>query len=559
MAKEKRNTSKPQTQIKTQNTPVITKETTSFVIPTWLPLTLILVATALLRLQYLDIPLERDESLYSYIGKMALGGGKPYVDFYEMKPPVLFYSYAVLVGIFGYSGVGIHLAATVLAVANTFFTYRIAKKLGGLNGAYFAAMAYALWSLSPGVYGAYLMSENIQLIWGLPAILLALNYPTQTSTKQLFAIGVLLAMSFLVKQTSVVLVAVVGLYWLSQWFLNRKETAFWVYFKPILWAIGGYLTPIVLTIGGLWAIGSGNDAKFWLLEYPRLYASEVAQADADSAFSLMKSLVFTGYEGYFLITLLGVLVVCLSKRRRSEKILLISWAALTVLTVAIGRRFYGHYWLFTLPALSILGSLFFQELSDWLRQKMGSFAATAAVVMGFLWSIHALFIVPIVYFDPPVADISRAYSPGNPYYEHQVFSNYLEKIIQPNDRLAVFGSDPQYFIYLNKKSPIRHMYFPFIVNAKFEKARTWQNETVETFKKTQPEYVIFNNYPIAWMYQPTYSQQMYVDILDHISKAYTLVAYIENPTMNATVEIKEAKNAFTKPTTASYIAFYKRK
>jgi hypothetical protein len=559
MAKEKHNKSKPQLQVNTPITPVLAKETTPFVVPTWLPLTLILVATALLRLQYLDIPLERDESLYSYIGKMALGGGKPYIDFYEMKPPVLFYSYAILVGIFGYSGVGIHLAATALAVANTFFTYRIAKKLGGLNVAYLSATAYALWSLSSGVYGAYLMSENIQLIWGLPAILLALNYPTQTNVKQLFAIGFLLAMSFLVKQTSIVLVAIVGLYWLSQWFSNRKETAFWSYFKPVLWAIGGYFTPIMLTIVGLWAIGSGEDAKFWLLEYPRLYAREVSQADADLAFGLMKNLVFTGYEGYFIIMLLGVLAVSLSKRMLSEKILLISWAALTVLTVAMGKRFYGHYWLFTLPVLSILGGLFFQELSTSLRQKMGSLAATAAVIIGFLWSIHALFIEPIVYFSPPVAEISRAYSPGNPYLEHQVFANYIEKIIQPNDHLAVFGSDPQYFIYLNKKSPIRHMYFPFIVNAKFEKATLWQNETVETFKKTQPEYVIFNNYPIAWMYQPTYSQQMYVDILDHISKTYTLVAFIENPAMNATVEIKEAKNPFTKPTTASYIAFYKRK
>jgi Dolichyl-phosphate-mannose-protein mannosyltransferase len=558
MAKEKRNTSKPQPQEKKQNTPVLTKETTPFVVPTWLPLALILVATALLRFQYLDIPLERDESLYSYLGKMALSGGKPYLDFYEMKPPVLFYSYAILVGIFGYSGVGIHLAAMVLAVANTFFTYRIAKKLGGLQVAYLSATAYALWSLSPGVYGAYLMSENIQLVWSLPAILLALNYPTQTNTKQLFTIGFLLALSFLVKQTSLVLIPVIGVYWLSQWFSNRKDTPFIDYVKPILWAILGYFTPIILTIVGLWAIGSGKDAKFWLLEYPRLYANEVSQADADLAFGLMRSLVFTGYEGYFIIALLSVLALSLSKRMLSEKILLISWAALTVLTVAIGKRFYGHYWLFALPALSILGGLFFQELSTWLRQKMSGLG-TVAVVVGFFWSIHAFVTQPVFYFSPPVADISRAYSPGNPYYEHQVFSNYLEKIIQPNDHLAVFGSDPQYFIYLNKKSPIRHMYFPFIVNAKFEKAMLWQNETVETFKKTQPEYVIFNNYPIAWMYQPTYSQQMYVDILDHISKAYTLVAYIENPAMNLNVEIKEVKNAFNRPTTASYIAFYKRK
>ena len=90
--------------------------------PKWLPLTLILAITTLIRLQYLDMPLERDESIYSYIGKLALNGGKPYVDFFEMKPPVMFYSYALLVGIFGYSATGVHLAATALAALNAFFT-----------------------------------------------------------------------------------------------------------------------------------------------------------------------------------------------------------------------------------------------------------------------------------------------------------------------------------------------------------------------------------------------------------------------------------------------------
>ena len=103
---------------------VISKDkSASTIFPSWLPLSIILVVIAILHLQYLDIPLERDESLYAYLGKIALGGGKPYYDFYEMKPPMLFYSYALFIGVFGYSATGIHLAVVVIAVANTFFTF----------------------------------------------------------------------------------------------------------------------------------------------------------------------------------------------------------------------------------------------------------------------------------------------------------------------------------------------------------------------------------------------------------------------------------------------------
>jgi hypothetical protein len=560
MAKEKNKKKQPQQVTKTaQNASVAVPKTSTFSVPKWLPLTLILVATALFRLQYLDIPLERDESFYSYIGKLALSGGKPYIDFYEMKPPVLFYSYAILVGIFGYSGTGIHLAATALAVGNTYFTYAIAKKLGGQQVAYLSAIAYSIWSLSSGVYGAYLMSENVQLIWGLPAILLALNLPNQVQSKQLYAVGFLLAMSFLVKQTSAVLAILVAFFWLSHWFSNRRDTLISTYLKPILWTFLGFFTPILFTIVGLWAIGSGQDAKFWLLDYPRIYSTDLSSEEATMAFNLMKQLVFTAYTGYFIIPVLGIMSVFLSKKSLSEKSLLIAWAVLSVFTVTLGRRFYGHYWLFALPILSILGGFFFQELSIWLRQKMGGIEAKIVFFLGFLWSIHAFFTQSDLYFAPNLADISRKYSPGNPYLEHQVLANYLEKIIQPNDHLAVFGSDPQYFIYLNKISPLRHTYFAFLTNPNFEKGQSWQAETIENFKKTKPEYVILNKYPFAWMYKPGADQGLYDGLYGEVRMNYELVAFIENPGENAIIDIKTPINKNLMPTTPSYIAVLKRR
>lgn len=552
---------------KTAKTPPQTAPTTTvadtpsapFAVPKWLPLTLILVITTLIRLQYLNIPLERDESIYSYIGKLALNGGKPYVDFFEMKPPVMFYSYAFLIGIFGYSATGVHLAATALAALNTFFTFAIARKIGGLQVAYLSATAYALWSLSPGIYGSYLLTENVALAWGLPAVLWALNYPNTTSRKQLFAVGFLLSMAFLVKQTAGVLAASVGVYWLTQWFLQRKETTFLTFFKPILSVILGFILPILLIIIGLWAIGSWKDALFWLYDYPNLYATEILPAESEAAFGLMRRLVFTDYGGYFIAAGLGVLVLILSKKPASEKFFLTTWAVLAIFTVSIGKRFYGHYWLLALPVLAILGSLFFQELQAWLRQKMGRIEATIVLVLGVLWSIHAVFMQPSYYLNPSLTEISRTFSPGNPFVEHQVFANYIQKIVQPNDQIAVFGSDPQYFIYLNKISPIRHVYFPLISNGQFPNATIWQDETIDAFKKTKPKYVIWNKYPIAWMYKPDFSQRLYDQLFEEMMQHYDLVAFVENPSLNKVVEVKEPENGGKIPAASTYISVLKRR
>lgn len=559
MAKQKVSKS-AQTLSKTPSISVESKDTTPFSLPKWLPLTLILVATALLHLQYLDIPLERDESLYAYIGKLALNGGKPYVDFYEMKPPMLFYSYALLIGVFGYSATGVHLAAAVLAVVNTLFTFLIARKLDGVQTACLAAVAYTVWSINAGIYGTYLIGETIALAWSLPAILLALSYPINLNKKQLFLVGGLVAMAFLTKQTAAVVAIPIGFYWLSDyWFTQRKTVSFLVFFKPILWTLLGFFLPIALTALILWAIGSSEEALFWLFDYPKMYSSAVNAEDAAKAFDLMKRLVFTDYEGYFIAAILGVLAVILSKKQTSEKVLLISWGVLTVVTVGLGKRFYGHYWQYAIPVLAILGTLFFQEIYARLYQKMGRLEATIALIVSSLWSIHAVFVQPSYYFNPPLNEISQKFSPGNPFVEHKMFADYIQKVTQPSDRIAVFGSDPQYFIYWQKPSPIRHVYMPFFVNGNYPRAMRWQNETLEDLKTSKPEYVVFNKYPIAWMYQPNNSQWLYAAIYTYVMENYDLVAFMEYPGENKSIEVKTPTNGGKIVAATTYISLMKRR
>ncbi len=559
MAKQKMSKS-AQIPSKTPSISIENKNTTPFNLPKWLPLTLILVATFLLHLQYLDIPLERDESLYAYIGKLALNGSKPYVDFYEMKPPMLFYSYALLIGLFGYSATGIHLAAAVLAVVNTLFTFLIARKLNNLQTACLTAVTYAIWSMHSGIYGAYLIGEAVALAWSLPAIFLALSYPKKINKTQLLAVGSFVAMAFLTKQTAAVVAIPIGFYWLTDyWLTQRKTVSFLAFFKLVSWTLLGFFLPIALAALILWAIGSGQEALFWLFEYPKMYSSAVSTEDAAMAFDLMKQLVFTDYEGYFIASILGVLAIIISKKQTSEKVLLISWAAFTVATVGFGKRFYGHYWQYAIPVLAILGTLFFQEIYTRLYEKMGRLEATIVLIFAGLWSIHAVFIQPSYYFNPPINEISQKFSPGNPYVEDKVLANYIQKITQPSDRIAVFGSEPQYFIYWQKPSPIRHIYMPFFVNGNYPRAMQFQNETLEDLKISKPEYVVFNKYPIAWMYQPNSSQWLYAAIYTYVTDNYDLVAFMEYPGQNKSIEVKTPTNGGKIVAAATYISVLKRR
>ncbi len=556
MAKNKSKTGQKTTPVSTQRTATAAAvpETTRRPLPDWAILGLLFIPLIVIRWQMLDIPLERDESVYYYLGKTALEGGRPYFDFYEMKPPGLFYSYAFLIVIFGYSGIGAHLALLFVSLSNTFFTYLIAKRLAGKSAAIIAAFAFIFLSFNPGASGIYLDAEHVALLWGLPGVWLALESPGKLRIWQLLLSGILLSLSVLVKQTAAVFGIAIAMYWLVQWLQNRREQPL----KPVLWWILGGLIPLLGAFLVVWASGTMAEAQFWLSEYPQRYVSVVDESKAGLYFKTSWNLVSQGYLGYFWVSAFGFLVLWLSRIPLASKVFLTLWAVLSVLTVLPGMRFYGHYWLLSFPAICIGGAMLFSTLSERLFSK--SAMPVAVLILGLVWGAHHLLIAPRLYSNPPLQMVSRTYSPGNPFVEHQILSEELEKVLQPNDTVAVFGSDPQYFIYLNKKSPIRHVYMPFIAKGQYPQSLEWQTETLEKLKSTRPKYVIFNAYPYAWMARYDAQNPFIREILTFVQPPdYDPYIFIEADSKSkpAVVKLKVQEGAVKN--NVNFIQVYKRR
>ena len=173
----------------------------------------LLALLLLLRWHLLDIPLERDESAYAYIGKRILDGQIPYRDVYEMKPPLLLYSYAALVAIFGYSQSALHWAAMVLSFWNGAWVMAIGGRYFGRFYGYIAGLCYILLAANP--FACAIIAESELLVMGfvLPGIYCLMRWeygrrsapPADARTGQwwLFAAGMLLACGVLIKQTAV--------------------------------------------------------------------------------------------------------------------------------------------------------------------------------------------------------------------------------------------------------------------------------------------------------------------------------------------------------------------
>jgi hypothetical protein len=64
-------------------------------------LVLVMLATAGVRLRLLDIPLDRDEGEYGYVGQLLLQAVPPYTQAYNFKMPGIYAVYALMLAVFG--------------------------------------------------------------------------------------------------------------------------------------------------------------------------------------------------------------------------------------------------------------------------------------------------------------------------------------------------------------------------------------------------------------------------------------------------------------------------
>src|SRR5438445_12562149 len=84
----------------------------------WLLLGLTLLFVLTFRVRLRDMPLERDEGEYAYVGQLMLQGVPPYKEACNMKLPGTYAAYAVIMAIFGQTPSGIHLGLALVNAAS---------------------------------------------------------------------------------------------------------------------------------------------------------------------------------------------------------------------------------------------------------------------------------------------------------------------------------------------------------------------------------------------------------------------------------------------------------
>lgn len=529
----------------------------------WLHLGIIAVFLLILRISLIDLPLERDESAYAYLGKRAMEGLAPYRDFYEMKPPLLFYGYGLLDLIFGYSHAGLRWGAWFLTLLMCGGTYLIGRSFFGPKYGLVAALVLALFSSNPYTSMVFEESELLVMalalygIWFLCRLLEEKEHP-QKERWRLIGAGLLIGSSVMVKQSAVFFLgfAAVVLILLAEGDNLRARLGKLI--QRGLWFSVGAITPVLLCLGIILGFGVWSEFAFWNLEYPSLYTQNTSET---SGFDLLKVNFESLTQRQLLLWVLsglGLLVLALKGLSKKMSIALVTLVFFSFFTVMPGKRYYLHYWIQFLPAVSLLFAHLFFKLEKLGERPNLSIARNFSFPLGVLFLLIGVGLSSSHWLKTDSNTLMREMFGGNPFVEDQLMARIIEAQIQPNETVAVMGSEPQIYVYLDRKAPSRHFYTAFLSrNHRFSKA--WQNEALEGLKAEKPEYVVFNIVSMSWMLRPDSDQGFYQNSYSWVMGNYTPIAYADyvdyyNPTI-----VTDAAASSYKPQSGSYVMLLKKK
>jgi hypothetical protein len=358
--------------------------------------------TFLLRIFYAG-HLYQDDGLWFTAAEEVLRGKALYSDVYFDKPPGLPLVYALLFKLFGAHIITVRLFTIAYSVAVSWLLYRFGGWLYGWKAGLLAAAMFAVFSTTYTTGHVQGLTSDFLMLWPYTAgAYLLLRCTTgsrsrQSSVLRALSGGLLVGLAAQINPKALFALAFFGLVLILKRPGRDDSTPALVVsgWAPLGLALVGAALGSVLVLGPVASTGSLGAYWRYVWEWGGRYAAYYSAGDA-----VWTAVSQTG--GYFLLnnTLLVALVlvgVSVVRRKRTtnyapdEMVLL--WFATSYAGVAVGGRFFGHYFLQIIPSLCLIGASGLSRVvaafnsPAWQHRRFGRSALAAALTLGLVFTV----------------------------------------------------------------------------------------------------------------------------------------------------------------------------
>ncbi|MEO1487520.1 MAG: glycosyltransferase family 39 protein [Bacteroidota bacterium] len=288
---------------------------------------------------------DRDESTFILLGQSWADGFLPYTQLWDLKPPITFGFFAVIISLFGKSFIAIRFFGSLLVVGTALCTYFISKRMTSPKTAFWVAIGTVVFlSLFGSLQGV--MSEHISIFFftlGITFLVL------RTSFLNYFLVGLFFGLAIMAKLNMAYPALFVGLY--LGWAFVRARKLSSGFMKLVLIALGVFL------IVGLTALPYYSQGNFDLW-FSSVFEAPLAYSNAKhhSATSTLPIFLLVG-----LLFFLGYWKKLLPKTDCRVTLLVVTSLGVLLSFMQAGK-INGHYLIQFYPFVLVLLGIVFEKL-----------------------------------------------------------------------------------------------------------------------------------------------------------------------------------------------------
>jgi hypothetical protein len=460
----------------------------------WLALAVLLITVLVIvvvRIRLLDIPLERDEGEYAYIGQLVLEGVPPYQLAGNMKMPGIYLAYAAIMAVFGQTPAGIHLGLLLVNLAILPLVFFVARPFLDFYGAAIATVAYGLMLLSPAYLGLAAHASNFAVLFALPGLLMLLRLKENAAIPPCLGAGIFFGISFVMNQPGAAFGIFGGLYLL--WILIARKTAGRnIVLRLGIFALGGII-PFLAVCLWLKITGAFSQFCFWTFTYAREYATaHTFQAALVNAEYAAKHVLPSTWLIYVSAGL-GLACLCFTRWQADKRVFLIGLFIFSVFAVCPGFYFRRHYFVFLAPAIALLAGV---TLSEGLRRLIKMVKQPRLYHFAFflvaLVCAQSLCADRAVLFSLSPSEASRAIYGLNLFPESQDIARYIEQNSSKDQHIAVVGDEPQIYFYSHRRASISQIYPSQTMDPR-PYAHQMQERMISEMEQTPPAFLVYSS------------------------------------------------------------------
>ena len=505
---------KTKTHSRSINNPEITITTAQLA----LALVGIFLLNLLLRVFYIRYDfVNGDEGVRALSAVRILEGARLYADVVTDKPPGASLFYAAVFAIFGRSMKAVHLAAIVWNYATSVVVYLIAAQFYNRRVGLWAALLFAYFSTN--YFTQDTMAANTELLMALAYaasflfFMVGQNTGTRGRTRatsfSLIAAGVLTGFAALFKQVGVLNLGFFAVYEMVEVWNHRKDerAASGSMTKPVSRAIlrlamVGIGFAAVIAIFVLWLNSMGALDAFWRngIVLNRFYIDS-EPVDTWIKFGVGRGLGYVFFNATLWALASWAVVHSIRKTRRDDRyrdaanakvrfdLAIALWAAVTLVGVIMSGRFFGHYFIPALPALSLLGARGVSSFAEALRAPAHKRRAQFALVIlgvlfliGFFRSHHRTAVLAYETVTGTRTRWSANWGMTKREQEAEVVAAFVRERIPPGEPLYIWGYAHDVYWRTGCRPASRYL-TPYYINGRFIDAESAAPISGENFRR----------------------------------------------------------------------------